>query len=68
MTKANRKELEMQYGKVLLLGDHLHLSVDGGVKPNLVMNKIYRDLANELGGRVEYQYEQTTINDWRVLR
>ena len=71
VTKENCKELERNYRKLLSPGNTLYVypsvNGNGGLKPNLTMDKIYRDVANDLGGTAEYQYEKTTISDWKVL-
>ena len=67
VTKENRKELEREHGKVLLVGDSLHLMVDGGLKPTLTLRLMYRSLGVELGGVTQYQREEITTTDWEVL-
>ena len=67
VTKGNRKELEREHGKILLPGDTFLLSFTGGLKPTPTMSQVYRDLADEMGGTAEYQIEETTTSDWKVL-
>ena len=67
VTKENCKELEKNYGRLLSPGDTFSVLMTGDARPNSTMDKIYRDLAGDVGGTAEYQYEETTTSDWKVL-
>lgn len=72
VTKGNRKDLQREHGKALLVGDSLMLPLEqvmqngdtSHAKPTPAILDSYRKIAAEFGGTLEYRYLETTTSDW----
>lgn len=64
VTKINRKGLERDHGKTLLVGDTLVIPVNYFLPPTPTQMNDFRIRAQEFGGYLKHRTVETISSDW----